>query len=196
MTPEIRAFEYALGLFAVLIGLAVADIATSFHRLVRSKAAVVWDPLALGAALYALFMAVCIWFDIWGVRNFAATRHFLFYVSLVADMFILFLIAAASLPDEPEEGADLRAYYAGNRRYFWGLVSLYQLAYLANGIYFIGGMLLQLPFAYTVLAFVQMGLPLIISVSLMLVRSRTFHYIALGLLYAVMLYHFVPMSIG
>ncbi|HEX3846077.1 MAG TPA: hypothetical protein VHV81_01745 [Steroidobacteraceae bacterium] len=195
MTPETRAFEYALGLFAVLIGLAVADIATSFHRLVRSKAVLVWDPLALGAALYALFMAVCIWFDIWGVRNFAATRHFLFYVSLVAELFVLFLIAAASLPDEPGQGTDLRAYYAGNRRYFWFLVSLYQLVYLADGIFFVGGMLLKLPLGYTVLAFVQMGLPLAVSASLAMVKSRSYHYVALGLLYAIMLYHFVPMAI-
>jgi hypothetical protein len=27
MTPEMRAFEYALGLFSVLVGLAIADIA-------------------------------------------------------------------------------------------------------------------------------------------------------------------------
>ena len=59
MTPEIRAFEYALGLFSVLIGLAVADIATSFHRLIRHKQAVNWDPLAMLAALYALCMAIC-----------------------------------------------------------------------------------------------------------------------------------------
>ena len=94
MTSEMRAFEYAQGIFAVLIGLAVADIATGFHRLMRSKAAVVWDPLALAAAIYALFMAVCMWFDIWGVRNFEATRHFLFYLSMVATFFLLFLIAA------------------------------------------------------------------------------------------------------
>ena len=42
MTPEMRAFEYALGLFSVLIGLAIADIATSFHRLIRSRAGVTW----------------------------------------------------------------------------------------------------------------------------------------------------------
>jgi hypothetical protein len=61
VTPEIRAFEYSLGLFAVLIGLAVADVANSFHRLVRSRTPVVWDPLALLAALYALCMAVGMW---------------------------------------------------------------------------------------------------------------------------------------
>ena len=67
MTPETRAFEYAVGVFAVLIGLAIADVATSFHRLLRSKSTVKWDPLALIAALYALCMAIYMWFDLWGV---------------------------------------------------------------------------------------------------------------------------------
>jgi hypothetical protein len=100
MPAETRAFEYALGMFAVLIGLAVADIAASFHRLLRHKAQVRWDPLALLAACYALCMAVYMWFDIWGVRHFGITRHFLFYLGLVAELFVLYLIAAASLPDE------------------------------------------------------------------------------------------------
>ena len=39
MTPEIRAFEYAIGVFAVLIGLAIADIATSSHRLLTFASA-------------------------------------------------------------------------------------------------------------------------------------------------------------
>ena len=115
MTPEIRAFEYAIGVFAVLIGLAIADIATSFHRLLRSKSAVKWDPLALSAALYALCMAIYMWFDLWGVRNFAATRHFLFYLLLFAQLFVLFLVAASSLPDETSDSIDLREFYAANR---------------------------------------------------------------------------------
>ena len=47
MTPEIRAFEFALGLFSVLIGLAIADVAASFHRLMRARPRVRWDPLTL-----------------------------------------------------------------------------------------------------------------------------------------------------
>jgi hypothetical protein len=50
MSPEIRSFEFALGLFSVLVGLAMASIATSFSRLVRRGAGVSWDPLALLAA--------------------------------------------------------------------------------------------------------------------------------------------------
>src|SRR5580658_10365031 len=126
MTPETRAFEYATGVFAVLIGLAIADIATSFHRLLRSKSAVKWDPLALSAALYAMCMAIYMWFDLWGVRNFAATRHFLFYLLLFAQLFLLFLVAASSLPDEASASSDLREFYAANRRKFWLLVALFQ----------------------------------------------------------------------
>jgi hypothetical protein len=90
MPPEVRAFEYATGLFAVLIGLAVVDIATSFHRLLNSEKPVRWDPLALMAAFYALCLVVAMWFDLWGVRNFGATRHFPFLP--VAHRTILFSI--------------------------------------------------------------------------------------------------------
>ena len=136
MTPEIRAFEYAIGVFAVLIGLAIADIATSFHRLLRSKSAVIWDPLALSAALYAICMAIYMWFDLWGVRNFAATRNFVFYLLLFSELFVLFLVAASSLPDEAETLTDLREFYSANRRKFWLLVVLFQLGYRGDGLLF------------------------------------------------------------
>src|SRR5260221_8993460 len=139
MTPEIRAFEYALGLFSVLIGLAVADIAASAHRLARTRLPVTWDPLALMAAFYALVMAIGMWFEIWAVRNVSQTRHFFFYFSMVASLFVLFLIAAASLPDDPAVDGDLRAYYERNRRYFWVLVAFFQAGYIAQGMYFFVG---------------------------------------------------------
>ncbi len=46
--PRLR---YDLETFSVLIGIAVADIATCSHQLVRNKEPVVWDPLVLLAAL-------------------------------------------------------------------------------------------------------------------------------------------------
>jgi hypothetical protein len=196
MTPEIRAFEYALGLFAVLIGLAVADVATSFHRLVRGRAPVVWDPLALLAALFALCMAIGMWFDLWGVRHFSATRRFFFYLSMVAEFFVLFLIAAASLPDEAREGADLREHYARNRRYFWLLVALFQLSYLGNGLFFVGSMLPRLPLAEKLWTVNNFCVPLIISLVLALVRSRAVHYVGLALLFVSFAAHYAPYQIN
>jgi hypothetical protein len=196
MTPEIRAFEYALGIFAVLIGLAVADIATSFHRLVRSKRPVIWDPLALLAAAFALCMAVGMWFDLWTVRNVRETRYFFFYLFMVSQMFVLFLIAAASLPDEPGGAIDLRDFYAGNRRYFWALVALFQVGYTGLGIYFIHSMLSRMPLAFAVAFFTQMILLFGVPLALVAVKSRVVHYLGVGLLFAVTAWHYAPYSIN
>lgn len=196
MTPEIRAFEYATGLFAVLIGLAVVDLATSFHRLLRSSTRVRWDPLALMAALYALCLVVAMWFDLWGVRHFDATRGFFFYLSFIAEFLVLFLVAAASLPDQPAEGTDLREYYARTRRYLWTLLVIFQALYVADGVYFSRGESARISHWVLVLLNVLMVLPLVISVVLMLAKSRAVHYVGLSLLFVVLVLHYAPASIN
>src|ERR1700719_2099165 len=108
MTGDSTPFEFAMGLFSVLIGLAVADVAISFHRLMRLRTSIRWDGLTLIVAFYTLCVAVYMWFDLWGVRHFAATRHFPFYLALISQFFVLFLAAAASLPDEANETTNLR----------------------------------------------------------------------------------------
>lgn len=196
MTPEIRAFEYALGVFAVLIGLAVADVATSFHRLARSRYPVVWDPLCLLGAFYALCLAVGMWFDLWGVRQFTATRHFFFYLWLVALLFVLFLIAADSLPDEAGEACDLKAHYAGNRRYFWTLVILFQVGYLLNGLYFIGPDLWHLRAGQWLWLLNNMVAPSLVALVLRAVAARWVHYLGLLLLLASLALHYGPYQIN
>ena len=196
MTPEIRAFEYALGLFSVLIGLAVADIAASFHRLARSKAPVSWDPLALFAAFYALCMAVGMWFDLWGVRNVSEARQYFFYLFMVANLFVLFLIAAASLPDDPREDGNLRAYYERNRRYFWLLIALFQAGYIALGIYFVHNIFSRMPPALQVQIASQWILLLVIPLALAQVKARILHYLGFGLLIAVQAWHYAPYAIN
>ncbi len=196
MTPEIRAFEYALGLFSVLIGLAVADIAASVHRLARSKTPVAWDPLGPFAALYALCMAVGMWFDLWGVRNVSEARHYFFYLFMVANLFVLFLIAAASLPDDPREDGDLRAYYERNRRYFWLLVALFQAGYIGLGIYFVHSIFSRMPPALQVQISSQWILLLVVPLALAHVKSRTAHYLGFALLIAVQAWHYAPYTIN
>ena len=196
MTPEVRAFEYALGIFSVLIGLAVADIAASFHRLLRRRSQVRWDPLALLAAVYALCMAVYMWFDIWGVRHFGLTRHFFFYLGLVGQLFILFLVAAASLPDEADSHTDLHEYYAGNSRYFWSLVTLFQFAYFAFGVFFSGGEPVGLPRSVVVMMWTLMTAPLLIALALYAWRSRWLHYLGITALFVVMVLHYASAQIN
>lgn len=196
VTPETRAFEYALGVFAVLIGLAVADVATSFHRLARSRYPVAWDPLCLLAAFYALCLAVGMWFDLWGVRQFAETRHFFFYLWLVALLFVLFLIAADSLPDEAGEACDLSAHYASNRRYFWTLVVIFQVGYLLNGLYFIGADLRHLSPGRSIWLINNMLVPCLLALVLRSVAARWVHYLGVVFLLAGLAFHYASYQIN
>src|SRR5262249_34426273 len=53
---------------------------------------------------------------------------FVGFLPYASKLVLMFLGAAAALPDEiPAEGIDLRAYYFANRKYYWGLSSLYLL---------------------------------------------------------------------
>jgi uncharacterized membrane protein len=196
VTPEIRAFEFALGLFSVLIGLSIADVATSLHRLIRKNEVVRWDPLTLLAALFALLMIIGMWFDLWGIRNATSVRSFFFYMALVAAFFILFLIAASSLPDEAAGPVDLRSYYDANRRYFWLLVTLFQVIYVGFGFHFIAGIIAHEPMRLLAIVLVQWGLLIIVPAILTLVRSRPVHYVGLIVLFAVDLWHYAPYSIN
>jgi hypothetical protein len=195
MTPEIRAFEFAVGVFSVLIGLAIADIATSFQRLLGSENRIKWDPLALLAAAYALCMAIYMWFDLWGVRNFAATRHFFFYIGLFCELFVLYLVAASSLPADGVSH-DLREFYSKNRRRFWFLVVLFQVGYVFAGFFFISGEITRLPGVVVALALIQMCAPLVLALLLYWTTSRLVHYIGVGLLFVVMLIHYADASIN
>ncbi len=191
MPAETRAFEFALGMFAVLIGLAVADIAASFHRLLRNKAHVRWDPLTLLAASYALCMAVYMWFDIWGVRHFGITRHFLFYLGLVAELFMLYLIAAASLPDETSGPVDLREYYARKIAATSGCWSrCFNSATSRSASISPGGEPPGLPRWIIVMEWTLMSAPVVISVAMLGLKSRTAHYLGLAALYVIMLLHY------
>jgi hypothetical protein len=200
---EATAFEYAMGLFSVLIGLAIVDVATSFHRLGRLRESVVWDPLTLGVALYTLCTAIYMWFDLWGIRHFAAARHFPIYISLVAQFFVLYLAAAASLPDEANPTTNLRTYYEGNRRYFWTLQTVFQAGYTLFGYYLFvvanetEGNDFGPERTWIALAMLAlMVAPTFVSAALVFLRSRTSHYIGVGMLFLLMVIHYAQASIG
>jgi hypothetical protein len=105
------------------------------------------------------------------------------------------LVAASSLPDETNTSIDLKAFYAENRRRFWLLVVIFQIGYVAAGIYFMGGMP-TLPPLYTALLFIQMFAPLALSLTLLATKSRPIHFVGVGLLFVVMLIHYGGASIN
>lgn len=117
----------------------------------------------------------------WTIRNIAETRHFFFYFSLLVNYFLLYLIAATSLPDEPGDDNNLCAYYEGNRRYFWSLIVLFQLSYAGTGIYFYTHDLVP-HWPHIAMGFF---VPLAVPIVLLLVRSMAVQYAGLAALFIV-----------
>lgn len=171
-------YEYVLVLASIIVGLGVADLLTSFQRLLRARARVRWDWAIAAAALAVLMVNLMIWWSLYAPADKPVTIGG-FLPDLVR-LILLFLLTCAVLPDEvPAEGIALRDYYDENRRYIWTLFCLT----LGWGI------------AWTLVAGVRSdalgpalaaGTPdlavLGVMVSLVFVRARWWHGIVLALL--------------
>lgn len=117
--------EYVSVLVSIIVGLAVADLLISFHRLLRVGRAVRWYWLVPLLAIYIMLVIVAFWWGsyIWLLHLQALTMSQFLPTFLAA--ITIFLLSAAILPDEiPEGGLDLKAWYLQNSRQIWILASL------------------------------------------------------------------------
>lgn len=121
-----QAFEYLLGLASILIGIALADMALSLHRLLRSDGPVRWHWHPIAAAVIVVLLVLDLW---WGLRQLeraGVTMTVGLFLPLLAALFVFFLLAAATFPDKvSDKGVDLAAYYSETSRYFWRLFAIY-----------------------------------------------------------------------
>jgi hypothetical protein len=187
-------FEFLIGLISLIVGLGLTDIAVSLHRLIKHRSRVRWDGMALATTAFAAVTMVWIWYNIWGLRNFAGVDSFLFYLSLLVEMFLLFLAAAACLPDESElsepEGWDLAAYYARSHGYIWTMMALFHASYLIRWTYFVAlnGLTMQaaLEHGFEILLMVA---PLTLCTALIFAGRRRLQW---GLLVALAIVKIVP----
>ena len=168
-------FDYALGLVSILVGLALADVAASLHRLLRQARLVRWDGRVVLCVVLVIITITGMWFEVWSIHSVKAVLSFPFYLSLFLEFMVLFLVCAACLPDEPEESSDLGAFYERNRTYLWSLFALFQTSFFLHWIYFAG----LRTHGRTLLFGAWVGFPLFVFVLLAMIRSRWFHYIAL-----------------
>ena len=116
-------------LVAIVLGLALAELGTSFHRLMRAGKRVRWDWMSPALAILMLLQTVQFW---WLSQSWYAQatglRLIEFFPRLLV-LLLIYLLAATVLPDEvPEQGIDLRQFYVQTSRYFWILVGLLTLA--------------------------------------------------------------------
>lgn len=117
--------SFVLAFVGIIIGLGVADLLRSLHRLLRAGRRVKWDWLAPVFATMMLLVTVGFWwwsYDWYADATSATVASFLprFLFLIVA-----FLMMAAALPDEvPDQGLDLREFYFSSRIHLWSLLSL------------------------------------------------------------------------
>lgn len=115
--------DYIATFASILVGLAVADLVTSFNRLARARAQVKWDWLPVAAAALVLLSSVQIWWSRFELWRDAELFSFAAFLPDLLLLLLIFFLAAAALPDDvPAEGRfDLGAFYRDNARYFWTL---------------------------------------------------------------------------
>ena len=114
------AFEYVSVLASVIIGLALVDILVSLNRLIRAAGLVRWHWAAPAAALLVTLTIIQIWWSLYRPQDAPMTIGQ--FLPLLVELVLLFLLAAAALPDEvPADGLSLKNYYQRNGRYFWSL---------------------------------------------------------------------------
>ena len=104
-----NSFDYITVLVAIMIGLAIADIASSLHRLLRAGKNVRWDWIAPTAAALVLLELFNLWWKWHGFTGSTPGEVMPYFGVLL----LLYLAASASLPDEvPVEGIDLKSFAA------------------------------------------------------------------------------------
>ncbi len=162
-------FEYALILLSILVGLALSDVGACLHKLLVRGRSVHWDGRVIISTALVVETTVRMWFDVWTLRNVSVVLTFGFYLSLVIEFMLLFLMAAACLPDEAADNSDLTMFYDENRRRFWLTFALFLTSYFAHWLLFTG---LGAP---PILWLLTLS-PLALAIVLALVRFRPLHY--------------------
>ena len=187
------AFEYILPLVSVLVGLALADLAVSLHRLLRARRRVRWDGLPLAAALLAALTVLNLWWGLFSSQELAFYQTLGGFLPLAAMLVVLFLLNAAALPDAvPDEGLDLRAFYDANGPYFW---SLYATLIAIVVVHLVAARLAE-GLSVGPRDYVNNLFLLGLFVVLARVRHRALHAVAVAVLLVLFLSEWTRMSLG
>jgi hypothetical protein len=113
-----------------LVSLALSDLTISTHKLLAAGRRVQWHWAAPAVALLSAVLVIGEFMSTWSAKN--GTVRFPGVLSSVGLFILLFLGAAAALPDEvPSGGLDLKAFYFGNRAHFWGAMTIFMVAQAA-----------------------------------------------------------------
>ena len=131
-----EAFDYAMGLVSIVVGIAISDLAISFHKLFRHRRTISWDARTLWRQRSHSSSLFSMWFDLWAVHGRPEILNYPFLLSIVVELVLLFLMATAVLPDEPlpnEISPHSTTTMRGRSGRFF---LLFQVSYIGHWFYF------------------------------------------------------------
>lgn len=125
--------EYLILFAAILIGLAVADLSMSLHKLLRMGRTISWHPIVLAVGFIVLCLILNLWWGLYRGLSGVTAITFLEFLPTVFMLLALFLLSATIFPDEKlEPGASLKEYYLETRQQIWGLFAFYLAMVMIN----------------------------------------------------------------
>jgi hypothetical protein len=128
-------FEFTFGLSAVILGLALTHLASSFHRLAVAGRRVRWapEPILLSGIIFLVIVSV--WLYQWPDRAMSETTIGLMLIQ-VCKLLLPYLAAAFVLPEHiPESGPiDLYAHYDRTRIFTFGALIVGLLLFWVHGL--------------------------------------------------------------
>lgn len=174
-------FEFTFGLSAVILGLALTQMAGALHRLAIAGRRVTWavEPLLLAALIFTVLVSV--WLFQWAQRDVQTTTIGLMMLQALKLLFP-FLGAAFVLPDQvPESGlVNLYDHYERTRRYTYGaLIAGLLMFWIHDVIQWAIAPLGDDPFRWTTALAEGPWLFVVIYATLIVVRNRWFNRIVL-----------------
>jgi uncharacterized membrane protein (DUF485 family) len=128
-------FEYLAAFITIVLGLALADLLISLHRLLRERNRVIWRPLPLLLALFVFLALLTGFFDQWEMTGWRRIGYFGLVWQIVLAVPV-FLAACAVLPDKVPSGRfDLDHFYFGERRYIFSLLAVANILMAIDDIF-------------------------------------------------------------
>jgi len=127
--------EYFTIFAAMLVGLAVADLSLSMHRLIRAGRSIKWDWITPVLAFVTLCYILNLWWGFYFDYSKLESLQFGWFMFDVAILLVLFLMVAAVLPDDKlERGASLRQYYWDSCTHYWSMHAIYMVLVVMKNI--------------------------------------------------------------
>ncbi|UPT62608.1 MAG: hypothetical protein M0D54_20035 [Hyphomonadaceae bacterium JAD_PAG50586_4] len=114
-------FEYLLTFAAIVLGLAITDLAMGLSRLLHAGSRVTWGLLTPLAAIVVFLKIVSQWWTWYAAQSMAQAASFEMFIVVMIGAVLLFLLAAALLPEvrAGTDRIDLPAHFIHVQRRFW-----------------------------------------------------------------------------